>query len=115
MLPRINAQQRPELSHHRILVRVRLDPNRTGLRVLDQPRPAGALDAGQSGVELLLHGVEAAVGGVDGFGQVAGGWLAAAAGFGGEVLPEERVVCVAACRVLSASICRRLTFVRLSV
>ena len=104
MLPRINAQQRPELSHHRILIRVRLDPNSTGLRVLDQPRPAGALDAGQSGVELLLHGVEAAVGGVDGFGQVAGGWLAAAAGFGGEVLPEEGVVCVAACRVLSVSI-----------
>ena len=98
MLPRINAQQRPKLPHNSILVRIRPDPDGAGLRILDQPGPAGALDAGERGVEFLLHGVEAAVGGVDGFAEGAGGRFAAAGGFGGEVFPEEGVVCVAACQ-----------------
>ena len=96
MLPRINAQQRPELSHNRVLVRVGLDADGAGLGVLDQPRPAGALDAGEGGVHFGLEVVERAEVLVDALAQGAGWRLAAAGGFGREVLPEEGVVCVAA-------------------
>ena len=92
MLPLINAQNRPKLSNHGILIRVRLDPNGTSLCILHQPCPARALNACQCGIELLFHGVEGAVGGVDGFGKVARGRVAAAGGFGGEVFPKEGVV-----------------------
>ena len=97
MLPRINPQQRPELSHHCILIRISLDPNGSGLRVLDQPRPARALDPSERGVEFLLQGVEAAVAVVNGGAEGAGGWVPAAAGFRGQVFPEEGVVYYAAC------------------
>ena len=96
MLPRIHTHERPELPDHRILICVRLDADRPRLRILHQPRPTAALDARERGVELLFHGVEAAVVGVDRFGECAGRGLAAAGGFGREVLPEEGVVDVAA-------------------
>jgi hypothetical protein len=82
MLPRINAQQRPELSDHRILIRISLDADRARLRILHQPRPARTLDTGERGVEFFFQGVEVAVGGVDGLCQGARGWVATAAGLG---------------------------------
>lgn len=97
MLPSINPQQRPKLPDDGILIRVRLDPNGPGLRILHQPRPAGALDTGERGVEFLLHAVEAAVGSGDGVAEFAARGLAAAGGGGREVFPEEGVVCCTAC------------------
>ena len=96
MLPRINTQQRPKLTNHSILIRVRLDADSASLCILDQPRPAGALDACERGVELLFQSIEATEAVVDGCCETAGGWITAAAGFWGEVFPEEGVVCVAA-------------------
>jgi hypothetical protein len=61
VLPRINAENRAELADHRVLVGVRLDADVARLHVLHQPRPAGALDACQRGVELALQLVERAV------------------------------------------------------
>jgi hypothetical protein len=61
-----------------------------------EPGPAGT-EAGRGGVgELLLERVERAEGGVDGVGEVARGAAPPAAAGGGEDLPEERVVGVAA-------------------
>lgn len=96
MLPRVNAQDGAELADHGVLVGVGLDADVAGLHVLHQPGPAGALDAGERGVELLLELVEGAVGGGDLVGEGAARGFAAALGFGGQVLPEEGVVCVAA-------------------
>ena len=69
VLPSVNTEDRSELTNNGILVCVGSDLNGTSLGVLDQPSPAGALDTGQSGVELLLHAIEAAVVGVDGLGE----------------------------------------------
>jgi hypothetical protein len=96
VLPGINTEDRTELADDGVLVGVRLDADVAGLHVLHQPGPAGALDAGERGVELALQFVERAVGLCDLGGEGAGWWLAAALGLGGEVLPEEGVVCVAA-------------------
>jgi hypothetical protein len=96
MLPRINSQNRPELSHYRVLVRIRPNLDTSRLSVLDQPRPATALDARERRVELLLECVEAAVAVVDGLAQRTCWGLAAALAGGRQVLPEQRVVEVAA-------------------
>ena len=101
VLPRINAKNWSELPYNGILVRVRLDTDGAGLCVLHQPRPTRALDAGERGVELLFESIQGAVGGVDCFGETAGWRIATAGRFGSEVLPEEGVVCVAACRKVS--------------
>lgn len=92
MLPRINTEDRTELANDRVLVLVRLDADVAGLDVLDQPSPTATLDASESGVELLLESVEAAVFVVDSLGEGARRRLAAALGLGCEVLPEESVV-----------------------
>lgn len=72
------------------------DLNSTGLSVLDQPGPTTTLDTGEGGVELLLHGVEAAVVGINGLGQGARWRLTSTLGLRSEVFPEEGVVDMAA-------------------
>ena len=95
MFPRVNTEQGSELPNDRVLVGICPDLDVARLCVLHQPCPATALDAGEGGVELLLERIEAAVAGVDGFGEGAGWGLAAALALGYEVLPEEGVVDVA--------------------
>jgi hypothetical protein len=92
VLPGVNAEDGTELADHGVLVGVCLDADVAGLHVLHQPCPAGALDTGESGVELALQLLERAVGVVDLLGESAGWGLAAALGLGCEVLPEEGVV-----------------------
>ena len=92
VLPSVNTEDGAELADHRVLVGVCLDADVAGLHVLHQPGPAGALDAGERGVELALQLLERAVGVVDLLGESAGWGLAAALGLGCEVLPEEGVV-----------------------
>ena len=96
VLPGVNAEDGAELADHRVLVGVGLDADVAGLHVLHQPGPAGALDAGEGGVELALQLLERAVGVVDLLGESAGWGLAAALGLGCEVLPEESVVDISA-------------------
>jgi len=96
VLPGVNAENGAELADHGVLVGVCLDADVASLHVLNQPCPAGALDAGESGVELALQLLERAVGVVDLLGESAGWRLAAALGLGCEVLPEEGVVDVSA-------------------
>lgn len=69
-----------------------LDRNGTSLSVLNEPCPSTALDAGKSGVELLLQSVQAAVVAVDGLGKRSSRSLSTTLGLGSEVLPEESVV-----------------------
>ena len=96
VLPGVNAEDGAVLADHGVLVGVGLDADVAGLHVLHQPGPAGALDAGESGVELALQLLERAVGVVDLLGESAGWGLTAALGLGCEVLPEESVVDVSA-------------------
>jgi hypothetical protein len=97
VLPGVDAKDGAELANDGVLVGVGLDADVAGLHVLHQPCPAGALDAGERGVELALQLVERAVGLGDLGGESTGWGLAAALGLRGEVLPEEGVVCVSAC------------------
>jgi hypothetical protein len=55
VLPGINTKNGAELADDGVLVGVGLDADVAGLHVLHQPRPAGALDAGERGVELALQ------------------------------------------------------------
>ena len=96
MLPGVDTKDGAELANDRVLVGVGLDADVAGLHVLHQPRPAGALDASERGVELALQLVERAVGLGDLGGESARWGFAAALGLRGEVLPEEGVVCVSA-------------------
>lgn len=96
MFPGIDAKEWSELSHDGILVGVCPDDHLPGLCVLDEPCPSRALDASEGGIELLLQGVNTAVGFINGLGESTGRRLAATGALRGEVLPEEGVVCVAA-------------------
>lgn len=71
---------------------VGLDANLASGRILDEPGPAASLDTSQGAVELLDERVQAAVGLVDGLGQLARWGLTTASALGGQVLPEEGVV-----------------------
>lgn len=71
MLPSVDTKDRSELADNGVLVGVGSDLDGASLGILDQPSPARTLDAGKSGVELLLHGIEAAVVCVDGLGECA--------------------------------------------
>jgi hypothetical protein len=97
VLPGINTKDRAELANDWVLVGVGLDADVAGLHVLHQPRPARALDTRERSIELALQLIERAVGLGDLCGEGAGWGLAATLGLGGEVLPEESVVCVSAC------------------
>jgi len=66
VLPGVNTQNRTELTDDGVLVGIRPDLDSSSLRVLDQPRPAAALDTRKRSVELLLEGIKAAVAVVDG-------------------------------------------------
>jgi hypothetical protein len=96
VLPSVDAEDGPELADDGVLVGVGADLEAARLGVLNEPGPAGALDAGEGRVEALLEGVEGAVRVVDGAGQSAARGLAAALARGRQVLPEQRVVEVAA-------------------
>ena len=96
MLPSINTQNRTELPHDRILVRIRPNLDSTGLGILHQPRPTTTLNPSKRRVELLLERVEAAIAVVDSSRQGARRGLAAALVGRREVLPKEAVVDVAA-------------------
>lgn len=52
VLPRINAQNGTELTHHGVLVRICLDLDRTSVGILYQPCPTRTLNPRQSSVEL---------------------------------------------------------------
>lgn len=96
VLPCIHTKDRPELSHDRVLVRVRLNAHAARLGVLDQPRPSTTLNASQGNVELFLEGIQATIALVDGARKLAGRRLAAALRGWRKVLPEEGVVDVTA-------------------
>ena len=66
MLPGINAQQRLEVADDGVLVRAGDNAQCARGLVLDEPGPAGTLDAGESSVGLLLEGLEGAKVLVDG-------------------------------------------------
>ncbi len=67
MLPGVNTQQRHIGARNRVLVGARNQAKGATRLVLDQPRPAAALDAGQRRVQLRAEGVEGAKVGVDCF------------------------------------------------
>lgn len=122
VLPCVDAQQRLQVASNRVLVRAGDDAEGARGLVLDEPSPAGALDSSQRSVGLLLEVVKGAKVLGDGslskkiicvsesctvgrsagyhaggtYGKLASGLTTAALAVGGEVLPEERVVDVAA-------------------
>lgn len=77
------------LPNHSILISISLDPQRPGLCILHQPRPATPLDPGQRSIELLLERLKPAKLLVDLAPQLARGWFAAALALGRQVLPEQ--------------------------
>lgn len=101
MLPSVNTEDGSELTDNGVLVCVGSDLDGASLGVLDQPSPARALNAGERSVELLLHGIETAVVGVDGLGESARWRLTTTLRLGCEVLPEEGVVDVTAYGMVS--------------
>jgi hypothetical protein len=92
MLPSVNAEKRLELTDDGILVGVCSDANLASLSVLDKPGPAAALDTSQSGVELLLHFVQAAICAIDGLSKTTRWRISTTLILGREVLPEQGVV-----------------------
>ena len=96
MLPSVNTQQRFELSNHRILICIRPHLQRSRLRILDQPSPSTALNPRQFRIHDLLQIIQTPVSLIDSIAQLSTRGLAAPGGFGGQVLPEERVVDVPA-------------------
>ena len=96
MLPRIDPQQRHILPDNGILIRIRDHFDRIRLRILDQPRPPAALDPRQLRIHHFLQPLHPPVRVVD-CSRESARWRTPAAEFsGGEVLPEEGVVEVAA-------------------
>jgi hypothetical protein len=65
VLPGVDAEQRSVGAADGVLVRARDDAEGAALLVLDQPRPAAALNACQRRVQLLAEGVEGAEVAVD--------------------------------------------------
>ena len=55
MLPSINTQDGGELANDWVLVGIGLDLDVTGLVVLNEPCPSGALDASEGSVEGALE------------------------------------------------------------
>jgi hypothetical protein len=116
VLPGVDSEQRPELAYHSVLVGICLDTNSAGLRVLHQPCPSRALNTRQCSIELLLHAIEAAIGGIDGISELARWWLTTARGLWCEILPEEGVVGMSACnRVVNIVLSRSYVPLRTSV
>lgn len=114
MLPGVDSQKRLQVAGDGVLVGASDEAEVSGRLVLDEPGPAGALDAGEGGVGLLLEVVEGGKVLLDGglyiplvnssssivycaptYQKLALGLTTAALAVGGEVLPEEGVVDVA--------------------
>ena len=66
MLPSIDTHERLKVSGNGILVGTSNDTQGAGGLVLDEPSPAGSLNASKGGVGLLLEGLEGAKVLVDG-------------------------------------------------
>ena len=96
VFPCVNSEDRAELADNRVLVRIGADLKRASLGILYKPGPAGSLDACQSSVHLLFQRVEGAEVRVDRLGKRAGRGVTTALRFRRKVLPEERVIGVAA-------------------
>lgn len=96
MLPGVNTHQGLKVAGDGVLVGAGDEAEGARGLVLDEPGPARALDTGEGSVGLLLEVVKGAKVLVDGREELAGGLAAAALAVGGKVLPEERVVDVAA-------------------
>ena len=92
MLPRINPQQRLELSNHRVLVRIRPHLYGPGLGILDQPSPPAPLDPRQLSIHDLLQTIEPSISLVDSLSQLPSRRLSSTGGFGRQVFPEKGVV-----------------------
>jgi hypothetical protein len=96
VLPGVDAEQGLEGADDGVLVGVGSNGDIMGVLVADEPDPATALEGGEGLVEGVLEGGEGAVGAVQGAGEGAGWGLAAVGGGRRQVLPEQRVVDVAA-------------------
>src|SRR4051812_9104879 len=92
VLPHVGAQQRRLAGRHRVVL-VRRARHRQARAIVDQPRPAGAELVHAGVLELGLEVGEGAERGVDRLRQRAVGLTAAV---GGQPLPEQAVVVVAA-------------------
>jgi hypothetical protein len=66
VLPGVDAEEGLKVAGDGVLVQAGDDTEGARGLVLDQPGPAGALDAGEGGVGLLLEGLEGAKVLVDG-------------------------------------------------
>ena len=96
MLPSVNPQQRQKLPNHRILIRIRPHLQCPRLLILNQPSPPTALNPRQLRIHNLLQPVQTPVRLIDGLAQLPARGLPAARRSGRQVLPEKRVVDVAA-------------------
>lgn len=95
MLPHVNAKDGDLAADNRVLVLGGDDAQ--ALRVLDKPAPAAPLQAKKSLVKVALEGVEAAPRALDGADKLGGAVRVCIGGGGGsKILPEKRVVDVAA-------------------
>jgi hypothetical protein len=79
--------------------RICLDANASSLSVLDKPGPTASLDTSQSGIELLLERVQAAITVIDGLGQGASWGFTTTLLRRSQILPEQSVVEVATCAI----------------
>lgn len=96
MLPRINPQQRLKLPHHRILIRICPYPHLPSLRILNQPSPPTPLNPRQFRIHHLLQALQPTIRLINGALQ-SPAWLSAPTlARWRQILPEQRVVDVAA-------------------
>ena len=96
MLPSIDTQERFELSDDRVLIRIRPHLKSSGLGILHQPSPSAPLYARQFRVHDFLQSIKSSVCLIDGLAQLSAWGLSSTGRLGGEVLPEEGMIDVAA-------------------
>ena len=95
MLPHVNAKDGDLAAYDRVLVLGGDDAQ--ALRILDKPAPAAPLETKKSLVKVALEGVEAAPRVLDGTDELGGAVRVGIRGGGGsKILPEKRMVDVAA-------------------
>jgi hypothetical protein len=92
VLPGVDTEEGLKVAGDGVLVRSSNDGQSASVLVLDEPGPAGALDAGEGSIGLLLESLEGAKVLVDGSQKLALGLTTTALAVGSKVLPEEGVV-----------------------
>jgi hypothetical protein len=92
VLPSINTKERLKSASDGVLVGSGDNGQSARVLVLDEPGPAGALDASEGSVGLLLERVEGAKVLLDSIQKLALGLTTTALAIGSKVLPEKRVV-----------------------